>query len=43
VSDEVWAKCGALQQVFGEAVSEQVKGVERPVKVYPVRTSHRAI
>jgi adenylate cyclase len=39
VSDEVWAKCGALQQVFGEAVSEQVKGVERPVKVYPVRSA----
>jgi len=35
VSEEVWSKCGPLQQMFGAAVSEQVKGVERPVKVYP--------
>lgn len=35
VSDEVWAKCGTLQAAFGEPVSEQVKGVERPVRVYP--------
>jgi len=42
VSDEVWARCGALQQVFGEPVSEQVKGVERPVKVYPIRAARSA-
>jgi adenylate cyclase len=36
VSEEVWSKCGTMQQLFGAAVSEQVKGVERPVKVYPL-------
>jgi|GEM_PF-6420447 len=35
VSEEVWSKCGPLQAIFGAAVSEQVKGVEKPVKVYP--------
>jgi len=35
VSDEVWSKCGPLQSMFGAAMSEQVKGVEKPLKVYP--------
>lgn len=39
VSEEVWSKCGPLQSVFGAAVSERVKGVERPVRVYPVGTA----
>jgi adenylate cyclase len=42
VSEEVWSKCGTMQQLFGAAVSEQVKGVERPVKVYPLRGAQRA-
>jgi adenylate cyclase len=42
VSDEVWAKCGSLQNVFGVALTEQVKGVDKPVKVYPVVAGDRA-
>src|SRR4051812_49014564 len=42
VSEEVWSKCGALQSKFGPAVTEQVKGVERPVKVYPMIVTQAA-
>jgi adenylate cyclase len=42
VSDEVWSKCGSLQSVFGVALTEQVKGVDKPVKVYPLMADDRA-
>jgi len=42
VSDEVWTKCGNLQGIFGVALTEQVKGVDKPVKVYPLMAGERA-
>jgi class 3 adenylate cyclase len=42
VSDEVWGRCGDLQSVFGVALTEQVKGVDKPVKVYPIVAGDRA-
>lgn len=42
VSEEVWAKCGPLQQVFGPAMTEQVKGVEKPVTVYAMLAAQGA-
>jgi len=42
VSDEVWTKCGSLQGIFGAALTEQVKGVDKPVKVYPLMAGERA-
>ncbi|MBI2677838.1 MAG: HAMP domain-containing protein [Candidatus Koribacter versatilis] len=42
VSEEVWSKCGALQPSFGPAMTEQVKGVEKPVTVYPILAAQGA-